>query len=213
MRPVPLTHMHKNHASVTIHHFYASISTPYAWLNPFIPVTLCSFPTPCITSKIHPKPSAIPLIAHFIPTSITTTLSLHHIIYSPPPFLSLNHTIYPSLLKCPLHPFHPTIAWLHHIHSALMLVSCPHDSIPIHAHCQAHHLPFIILPPNHFLSLSVTLITTCTFQTHYPIQWYSNGHAWCSGYELGRHWPVFHVHVWTWHIWFDWGDISVGRVY
>ena len=30
MHPVPLTHMHKNHASVTIHHFYASISTPYA---------------------------------------------------------------------------------------------------------------------------------------------------------------------------------------
>ena len=29
MRPIPLIHMHKNHASVTIHHFYTSISTPY----------------------------------------------------------------------------------------------------------------------------------------------------------------------------------------
>ena len=51
--------------------------------------------------------------------------------------------------------------------------------------------PSFILPPNQFLSLSVTLITTCTFQTRYPIQWYSDGHAWCSGDEpVKRKGPV-----------------------
>ena len=79
-----------------------------------------------------------------------------HCHYSFPHLATTFNPFFSSYIPCIHHYtkpiiYHPCMtmhghAWLHHVHSALMFVLCPPDSIPIHAHCHAHHLPFIFHP-------------------------------------------------------------------
>ena len=125
---------------------------------PILPIQLFSMSShpsnPLLTSHSHGwSPMHMTASISFLFTSIPIFLHTIHphawypsypslipiilFTYSPPPFLSLNHTIYPFLPKCPLHPFHPTIAWLPVVplmpstHFSNLMFSPPHVVHPI----------------------------------------------------------------------------------